>query len=69
MRWLDGITDSMDEFEQTLGDCEGQGSLTSYSPRGGKELDRTEQLNNNLIVCGLHPLQNKSPEEGTSSVL
>ena len=22
MRWLDGITDSMDEFEQTLGDGE-----------------------------------------------
>ena len=28
MRWLDGIIDSMDmSFEQTLGDCEGQGSL------------------------------------------
>ena len=29
MRWLDGITDSMDmnEFEQALGDGEGQGSL------------------------------------------
>ena len=29
MRWLDGITDSMEkhEFEQTLGDSEGQGSL------------------------------------------
>ena len=27
MRWLDGITDSVDEFEQALGDGEGQGSL------------------------------------------
>ena len=27
MRWLDGITDSMDMSEQTLGDSEGQGSL------------------------------------------
>ena len=24
MRWLDGITDSVDEFEQNLGDSEGQ---------------------------------------------
>ena len=26
MRWLDGITDSMNEFEQALGDGEEQGS-------------------------------------------
>ena len=38
MRWLDGITDSTDEFEQTPGDCEGQGSLACYSPWGLKEL-------------------------------
>ena len=25
MRWLDGITDLMDEFEQTQGDSEGPG--------------------------------------------
>ena len=41
MRWLDGITDSMDEFEQTLGDSEGQGSLVCYSPWGCKESDTT----------------------------
>ena len=30
------------EFEQTLGDGEGQGSLVCYSPWGFKELDTTE---------------------------
>ena len=35
------------EFEQTLGDGEGQGSLACCSPWGHKELDTTEQLNNN----------------------
>ena len=34
------------EFEQALGDAEGQGSLASCSPWGCKELDATEQLNN-----------------------
>ena len=37
------------EFEQTLGDSEGQGSLVFCSPRGHKKLDTTEQLNNRLI--------------------
>ena len=35
------------ESEQTLGDGEGQGSLACCSPRGCKELDVTELLNNN----------------------
>ena len=34
------------EFEQTLGDSEGQGRLSCCSPWGHKELDPTEQLNN-----------------------
>ena len=47
MRWLDGITDSMDmRFEQTPGDGEGQGSLVCCSPWGLKESDTTEQLDN-----------------------
>ena len=33
VRWLDAITDSVDiEFDQTLGDSEGQGSLAYCSP-------------------------------------
>ena len=35
------------DFEQALGDGEGQGSLVCHSPQGHKELDMTEQLNNN----------------------
>ena len=35
------------EFEQTLGDSEGQGSLACCSPWGCKESDMTWQLNNN----------------------
>ena len=34
------------EFEQALGDGDGQGSLACYSPWGGKESDMTERLNN-----------------------
>ena len=41
MRWLDGIT------EQVLGVRDGQASLACCGPRGRKELDMTEQLNNN----------------------
>ena len=46
MRWLDGH-----EFEQTLGDSEGLGSLACCSPWGHKESDTTEQLNNNHAAC------------------
>ena len=46
-RWLNGIIDSIDEFEQAPGDGEGQGSLACCSPWGRKELDMTEWLNNN----------------------
>ena len=54
---MDGIIDSLGhEFEQTPGDCEGQGSLSCCSPWGHKELETTEQLKNNRVficVCQL----------------
>ena len=40
------------EFEQAPGDGEGQGSLACCSPWGYKELDTTEQLNNNIVPGG-----------------
>ena len=45
--WLNGH-----EFEKTLGDGEGQGSLACCSPRGHKESDMTEQLNNKNAKVG-----------------
>ena len=48
MRWLVGITDLMDmSLSKLEQDGEGQGSLACCSPWGCKELDTTEQLNNN----------------------
>ena len=46
MRWLDSITDSMDELGQTSGDGEGQGGLARCSPWGHKETDTTGKLKN-----------------------
>ena len=46
MRWLDGITDSMD---MSLGELQelddGQGGLACCGSWGRKELDTTERLN------------------------
>ena len=55
MRWFAGITNSMNglEFEQTLGDGEGQGSLACCSPWGSKELDTPERLATTLRICGV----------------
>ena len=42
------------EFEQALGHGEGQGSLERCSLCGHKELDMTEQLNNNSSQIPLY---------------
>jgi len=53
MRWLDGITDSGHESEQTPGDSGGQGGLACCSPWGCKEFDLTEQNKENDGNMGL----------------
>ena len=45
MKWLDGITDSMDMSLSKLEVGDGQGGLVCCSPWGRKESDITEQLN------------------------
>ena len=45
MRWLDGITDSMDMSLNKLGVSDGQGGLACCSPWDCKESDTTEQMN------------------------
>ena len=56
MRWLDGITDSMDMSlrKLMLGVGDGQGSLACCSPWGCKELDTSEPLNWTGCPDGLH---------------
>ena len=45
MRWLDGITDSMDVSLSELGVGDGQGGLACCDSWGRKESDTTERLN------------------------
>ena len=47
---VEGITDSMDINLSKLQEMVGQGSLTCCSLWGCKELDKTQQLNNNLYI-------------------
>ena len=47
------------EFEQALGDGEGQGSLECCSPWGRRESDMTEQQKNNVVTIYLFLLGGK----------
>ena len=50
------------EFKQTLGDREGQRGLECCSPRGHKESDTPQQLNNNNKMAAKHPLLGRQQE-------
>ena len=51
------------EFEQALGDGEGQGGLVCCSPWGRKELDTTERLNRpELSLVPKSMLNNHPPQ-------
>ena len=55
------------EFEQTLGDGEGQGSLVCCSPWGHKESDMTERLNNKgmNLICLLYQVKKLQLSNGS----
>ena len=55
MRWLDGITNSMDMNLSASGLGDGQGSLVCCRPWSHKESDTTEQLNW-TVVNSIHDL-------------
>ena len=53
MRWLDGITDSVDKSAQALEVGDGQRSLACCNPWDHKQSDTTEQLNWTEKTAGL----------------
>ena len=71
MRWLDGITDSMDESGWTPGDGDGQGGLACCDSWGHKESDKTERLNwtELMTIFSIHPSWYRSPLIYTKSVV
>ena len=60
LRWLDGITDSMDVSLSKLRDGEGRGSLVCCSPWGRKESDTTERLNTTTPIRNTNSIRTVS---------
>ena len=52
MRWLDGITNSMDMSFRKFWETDGPGSQACFSPRGCNEFNMTE-LNDSKVPGGL----------------
>ena len=65
--WLHGFNGH--EFEQTLGDSEGQGSLAFCSSWGCRKSDRIEPLNNNNNTQSTSNNRNKQVGEHQSKKL
>ena len=66
MKWLDGITDSVDmRFEWTPGVSDGQGGLECCSSWGHKEADTTQQLN---WADSLQKYQNNENQRKTEEI-
>ena len=55
MRWLNGITESVDMSLSKLQVSDGQGSLACCSPWGCKKVDTTE-LNSNIYKANMSPI-------------
>ena len=69
MRWLDGITNSMDMSLSKLQEIvRTRGSLVYYSPWGRKESDMTEQLNNKTSTLVWVVPQNQPLVTGTTKI-
>ena len=60
MRRLDGITDSVDVSLSKLREIVKDGRMMWCSPQGHRELDTTEQLNNNIYTVHTHTKKKNS---------